>query len=147
MTATSRILPPGHTLPPLVAVDSGNGAQTPPAGGKGRKRPGRRPKRHGDRFAVLNQFVDVTARTLPRAPALVWLTLWRDTRDGVARTAVADLARRTGVDERTVMRALSRLVADRLVEVVHRGGLGRGVSVYRVTPVSPYKVTFCSNSR
>jgi DNA-binding GntR family transcriptional regulator len=59
--------------------------------------------------------------------------LWRDTKpDGLARTAVADLARRIGNDRSTVIRALRLLVERGRLEVVRRGGLGRGVSVYRV---------------
>jgi len=81
---------------------------------------------------VLNGFVDGIMGTLPRAAALVWVCLWRDTKpDGLARTAVTDLAHRVGGDRRTVLRAL-RLLADRgLLDVVRRGGLGRGVSAYR----------------
>jgi DNA-binding MarR family transcriptional regulator len=82
---------------------------------------------------VLNGFVDGVMGTLPRAAALTWVCLWRDTKpDGLARTAVADLARRVGVDRSTVLRALPLLVERGLLEVVRRGGLGRGVSVYRV---------------
>jgi len=74
---------------------------------------------------------------LPRAPALVWLTLWRFERDGVTRIAVAALARLVGCGKRQVIRALARLVDDGLATVVYRGGKDAGVSVYRVTPVSP----------
>jgi DNA-binding transcriptional ArsR family regulator len=59
--------------------------------------------------------------------------LWRDTKpDGLARTAVTDLARRIGGDRSTVLRALRLLVDRGLLDVVRRGGLGRGVSTYRV---------------
>jgi DNA-binding transcriptional ArsR family regulator len=116
------VLPPGAVLPPLVT-----------AGRKPGRTHARRRQRHYGRFAVLNGFVDGVMGTLPRAAALVWVCLWRDTKpDGLARTAVTDLARRVGGDRRTVLRAL-RLLADRgLLEVVRRGGLGRGVSTYRV---------------
>lgn len=136
----ARILPPGHTMPPLRSPASGETSTRPGArsGGKGQRR-GR--QRHADRFAVLNAFVDVTARTLPRAAALAWLVLWRDTRDGIARTSIADMAKRVGCDERSAKRAVRRLVGDGLVEVVRRGGKWRGVSAYKVTPVSPCMVT------
>jgi len=82
---------------------------------------------------VLNGFVDGVMGTLPRAAALVWVCLWRDTKpDGLARTAVTDLARRIGGDRRTVLRALRLLADRRLLDTVRRGGLGRGVSTYRV---------------
>lgn len=129
----SRVLPPGAVLPPLVTPDAGMGAPTHPAGRKGGRTHARRSRTQSGRFAVLNGFVDGVMSTLPRAAALTWVCLWRDTKpDGLARTAVTDLARRIGGDRRTVLRAL-RLLGDRgLLDVVRRGGLGRGVSVYRV---------------
>ena len=129
----SRVLPPGAVLPPLVTGDAGKGALTRPAGRKGGRTHARRSRRHSGRFAVLNGFVDGIMGTLPRAAALVWVCLWRDTKpDGLARPAFTDLARRIGGDRRSVLRAL-RLLDDRgLLEVARRGGLGRGVSAYRV---------------
>lgn len=129
----SKVLPPGAVLPPLLTGDTGKGAPTRPAGGKGGRTHARRSRRHSGRFAVLNGFVDGVMGTLPRAAALTWVCLWRDTKpDGLARTAVTDLARRVGGDRRTVLRALRLLAGRGLLEVVRRGGLGRGVSAYRV---------------
>ncbi len=129
----SKVLPPGAVLPPLVTPDADKGAPTRPAGRKGGRTHARRSSRHSGRFAVLNGFVDGVMGTLPRAAALVWVTLWRDTKpDGLARTAVADLARRVGGDRSTVIRAVRLLVDRGRLDVVRRGGLGRGVSAYRV---------------
>jgi hypothetical protein len=129
----SKVLPPGAVLPPLVTPDAGRGAPMRPAGRKGGRTHARRSRRHSGRFAVLNGFVDGVMGTLPRAAALVWVCLWRDTKpDGLARTAVVDLARRIGGDRRSVLRALRLLVDRGLLEVARRGGLGRGVSAYRV---------------
>lgn len=89
-------------------------------------------RRTGDRFATLNAFVDFTAGTLNRAELLVWLMLYRDTRDGTAATSQADIARRTGLAKRTVQLATGRLEAAGLLKRVHRGGLRRGTSRYRV---------------
>lgn len=129
----SKVLPPGAVLPPLVTADAGKGAPTRSAARKGGRTHARRSRKHSGRFAVLNGFVDGVMGTLPRAAALTWVCLWRDTKpDGLARTAVTDLARRIGGDRRSVLRAL-RLLDDRgLLEVARRGGLGRGVSAYRV---------------
>lgn len=129
----SKVLPPGTVLPPLVKPDADKGAPTRRPGRKGGTTHARRSSRHSGRFGVLNGFVDGVMGTLPRAAALTWVCLWRDTKpDGLARTAVADLARRVGGDRRSVLRAL-RLLGDRgLLEVARRGGLGRGVSAYRV---------------
>jgi DNA-binding transcriptional ArsR family regulator len=130
---TSKVLPPGTVLTPLVTPDAGEGSPSRPAGRKGGRTPARRSRKQSGRFAVLNGFVDGVMGALPRAAALTWVCLWRDTKpDGLARTAVTDLARRIGSDPRTVKRALRLLVDRGLLDVVRRGGLGRGVSVYRV---------------
>ncbi len=89
-------------------------------------------RKAADRFAVLNNFVDFTAGTLNRGELLTWLVLYRDTKDGTAATSQADLARRTGLCRRTVVFALERLEAAGLLKRVHRGGLRRGTSRYRV---------------
>ena len=89
-------------------------------------------RRTGDRFAVLNAFVDFTAGTLNRGEILVWLVLYRDTKNGTAATSQADIARRTGLCKRTVQLATQRLEAAGLLKRVHRGGLRRGTSRYRV---------------
>src|SRR4051794_23032019 len=74
-----------------------------------------------ERFAVLNTFVDFALADLTRAEIAVWLILYRDTRDGTARTGYDDLARRAGLNRRNVGRALRRLEKLGLVKVVHRG--------------------------
>jgi hypothetical protein len=87
------------------------------------------------RFEILNAFVDTGMAGLCRAELATWLVLYRDTgRDGTARTSLADLARRAGVDRRSVIRALERLRDRRMLRVLHRGGPDRGPSVYRVFP-------------
>lgn len=94
-------------------------------------------RKTGDRFAVLNAFVDFSIRNLSRSQCLVWLVLYRDTKpDGVARASLTDLARRTGADRATVKRAVAALVKDGLLSVVHRGGLRQGPSSYRVLPLA-----------
>lgn len=129
----AKILPPGTTLPPLACPVAAKGAPPRPARRKGGRRAARGSQGQPGRFAVLNGFVDGHMHTLPRAAALAWLALYRDTKpDGLARTAVTDLARRVGGDRSTIIRALRRLVERGRLEVVRRGGLGRGVSTYRV---------------
>jgi len=71
----------------------------------------------------------------------VWLLLWRDERGGTARTAVSDLARRSGVSGRTVKRALRTLRRRGLVEVVRRGSPSAGPAVYRLHPARAKGVT------
>ncbi len=69
---------------------------------------------------------------LSRAEALTWLVLWRDTKNGTVRTALTDIARRIGASKRA---AVAGLVKRGLVSRIHRGGMNRGVSVYRVQPL------------
>ena len=49
------------------------------------------------------------ARNLTRAEIAVWLILYRDTREGTARTSYDELARRAGLNRRNVGRAVRRL--------------------------------------
>ncbi len=100
---------------------------------------GEKPKRTagaGDRFATINGFVDFTLGGLTRNEAAVWLVLWRDTKDGTARTAQTDIARRAGINRRTVIRILGKLESTGLLRTVHRGGFNRGMNVYRVLPLA-----------
>jgi hypothetical protein len=93
--------------------------------------------RAGRRFAAVNGFVDATMRTLSRSEINIWLLLWRDTKpEGLARTAQTDLASRAGMTTRTVERAIKGLQHRGLLTVVHRGGLRKGPSSYRVHPLT-----------
>ena len=126
------ILPPDATLRPdeepanHSAHERQNGRGTPPAKNNGR----------GERFAVLNTFTDFTLADLTGAEVKVWLILFRDTKaaTGTARTGQADMARRAGIDSRTVRYALETLKAKGLVHIVQRGRLNAGTSIYRLNP-------------
>lgn len=111
--AKSRASKPAGVLPRVLPLRRGN-------------------RRRRDRFASVNAFVDVAMRDLGGADAKVWLVIWRDTRDGTASVSNKELGLRSGHDERTVRRAVRTLVAKGWLEVVKRGGIGRGASVYRV---------------
>ncbi len=92
-------------------------------------------RRSSMRFEVLSAFVDEGLKHLNPHDAVVWFVLYRDTKpDGTARTAVDDIARRGGINRRTVLRSLRRLEQRRMLQVVRRGGLNRGASSYRVFP-------------
>ena len=77
-------------------------------------------------FATINAFVDFTLAKRTRNEAAVWLVLWRDTKDGTTRTAQTDIARRAGINRRTVIRILDKLESTGLLRIVHRGGFNRG---------------------
>jgi hypothetical protein len=125
-----RIIPVGEEPPPLDDEPRHNGAGPRRDNPKGKA--GSAKRRTGERFAVLNAFVDFTLAALSRNEIAVWLTLYRDTRDGTARTAMTDLARRAGCDKRTVVRVVKSLEARGLLKVVHRGGFRCGASRYHV---------------
>ncbi len=134
MTTTSN--PPRldgcDVLPPLVSGDHRQSdaieQQTPNRKSNRRKT--------ANRFAVLNNFVDFTMGELPRGCVVVWLVLYRDTKDGTARTSQADIARRAGLSVRGVRDAIRRLESLGLLKTVYRGGLNRGPSRYRVIPLT-----------
>jgi len=84
---------------------------------------------------VLNSFVDMGMANLTGAEVRTWLVLYRDVKgNGFARTGQADIARRAGLKPRMVRYALKSLEAKGLLQVVCRGRLGAGPSVYRVYP-------------
>lgn len=87
------------------------------------------------RFEVLNAFVDTSMANLMRSELAVWLVLCRDTKpDGTARASFDDIARRAGIDRRSVTRAIGTLKRKKLLQVVRKGGLNRGPSTCRVFP-------------
>ena len=103
-----------------------------------RPAPPSKPKRRtgGERFAVLNAFVDAALAESTGAEAKVWLILFRDTKaaTGTARTGQADIARRAGINARNVRRVLVALEAKGMIRIIRRGRLNGGPSCYRVHP-------------
>ena len=100
-----RIIPVGEEPPPMDGpAPSSNGRQRHQSGDRGNAK-----GKAGERFGVLNTFVDFSLANLHRAEIATWLVLYRDTREGTARTAMADIARRAGCSSRQVVRAVQRL--------------------------------------
>ena len=89
----------------------------------------------GNRFAVLNNFVDFTMRELTGSDVRVWLILYRDTKNGTAATARSDIAKRAGLSVKSVSKSIKSLAGCGLLKIVHQGGLNRGMSRYRVLPL------------
>ena len=125
MATLGRRLPGASVLPPMSIPTQDNETSKP----KGRK-PSHKATR--DRFAVLNEFVDLSLQGLTKAEIGTWLVLYRDTRNGTAKTSQAYIAKRLGVSSRSVRNAISKLAALGLLVVVYQGGLNKGLSVYRV---------------
>ena len=159
MSTNPLVIPLGEELPgmpetpaELAAREARRRAARPTEADKHPKRtPSKRASAARQRFAMLNRFVDVGLRGIDATAAKVWLILYRDTRDGIARTGQGDMAHRAGLSTRTVRRALARLESAGLLDVVHRGRIGAGPSIYRIratpspesnrTPVSGYNRT------
>ena len=102
---------------------------------KGTEKP-KRTAATSNRFGELNAFVDCSMADLSRAELATWLVLWRDTKNGTVRTSMADVARRIGASKRAVVDAVSGLERQGLLIVVYRGGMRRGMNVYRVHPLA-----------
>jgi hypothetical protein len=129
----------GGKLPPdaVLRGDDDDAPSPSPPPKPSTKPTGGKPRRRGrsKRFAVLNAFTDFAMAGLTAAEVKVWLILFRDTKDtGTARTGQADIARRAGLKPRMVRYALASLEAKGMVQVVRRGRLNAGPSVYRVHP-------------
>lgn len=127
-----RIIPPGEVLPPMDADAPRQGEADGTTTGK---RKGRKAGDAGGRFALLNGFVDCSMVNLSRAELAAWLVLYRDTRNGTARTSAEDIGRRIGTSKRAVLDALGKLRKRGLLTRVYKGGLNRGPSTYRIHPL------------
>jgi len=126
----------GGTLPPDAVLRPDEDEGPSPIATPTKPKANRKGRRRGERFAVLNAFADFGLAGLTGAEAKVWLILFRDSKaaTGAARTGQTDIAHRAGIDARSVRRALDSLQAKGMVQVVRRGGLNAGPSVYRVHP-------------
>jgi len=122
------VLPPMHQ-------GNGNGSPRRHQGNtsKAKKKTSRR--NTGDRFAVLNAFVDAGMVGLSRVEIGTWLRLYRETRGGSACTSRASIAGRVGCSVKAVGNALARLRKAGLLIQVFKGGQERGSSIYRIWPM------------
>ena len=125
-------LPGCSVLPPMNPRPD---RPVPPSNGKASNKP-KRTAATSNRFGELNAFVDCSMADLSRAELGTWLVLWRDTKNGTVRTSMTDVARRIGVSRRAVVDAVAKLEKRGLLIVVYRGGMRRGMNVYRVHPLS-----------
>ncbi len=101
-----------------------------PAPEKDAKPTGKR--KQAGRFHVLNGFVDASMAECTRAEIAVWITLYRDARNGTARISHEWIARRAGITRRSVSTAIRRLERRGLLRIVHQGGLQKGPSRYEL---------------
>ena len=118
--------------------------QTPPPAtsakpvSEGRRNGSRRStsKVSGQRFKMLNDFVDITMQQLTPRQTAVWLRLFRDSRNGTATSEQGYIALRCGLRRPTVSTTIRELEVLGLVVIIYRGGINRGFSRYRVCAVS-----------
>ena len=119
------VLPPMNPRPPRPASATGKAGDPP-----------KRTAATSNRFGEINAFVDFTLGSLTPSEVATWIVLWRDTKNGTARTSAADIARRIGTSRRAVTDALAKLRKRGLLMIVHHGGINRGMNVYRVRPLA-----------
>jgi DNA-binding transcriptional ArsR family regulator len=100
------------------------------------KRSKAEPGRRGDRgrWVTLNTFVDRVARHLEAHEIAVWFVVFRWTQDDHAEIRIADIAGRVGKSDRSVQRAVDRLLEVGLLERLKRGTRQGGPSRYRLEP-------------
>ena len=125
------VLPGCSVLPPM---EPPRPRPATTANGKASEKP-KRTAATSNRFGELTAFVDCSMADLSRAELGTWLVLWRDTKNGTARTSMSDIARRLDVTRRAVINAVAKLEKLGLLIVVHRGGMRRGMNAYRVQPL------------
>jgi hypothetical protein len=90
-------------------------------------------RRSGDRWSVLNTFVDAVLADATEAEVRVWLVLYRDVKQGgLARVGMTDIARRAGLTRRAVVNAIAALKGRQAVEVVTRGSINGTPNAYRL---------------
>lgn len=134
MTSDKNARPPVlsgcSVLPPLELS-----TPQPALNGKASKTP-KRTAITANRFGELNAFVDSSMAVLSRAELGTWLVLWRDTKNGTARTSMQDVARRIGASKRAVVDAVASLENRGFLTVIYRGGMRRGMNVYRVNSLA-----------
>jgi hypothetical protein len=135
-SAIPATLPGCSVLPPMEPAGERGGAKGKAEGGKtgNTDAPGRHAGQR-QRFAVLNVVTDFCLAPLTVAEVKVWLVLFRDTKamTGTARVGQADIARRTGLNVRSVRRGVKGLKAKGLLVEIRRGRLNGGPSTYRLT--------------
>jgi DNA-binding transcriptional ArsR family regulator len=114
----------GHT--------NGNGAAPKPSA-KPTRKPA--PPKSGERWADLNQFVDLTIGELTRAEIGTWMYLFRHARNGLVTASYDEIGKRIKTGPRNVRRAIRSLKKMKLLTVAKKGGLNIGANTYRISPL------------
>lgn len=126
-----KLLRNGGTIPPMeLPATSGNGAV---GGGRTTRKPRTRNAAAIGRFQTMNEFIDLSARTVAPTAQAVWFVLFRETKpNGLASISFNQIADLIGLKRRAAMRAVQELEDAKLLTVVKRGRLNAGPSTYRI---------------
>lgn len=108
--------------------NEGDGSQWAQAAPIQSREPGRLEKK----IKLLNRFVDETQIGLEPFTALLWVVLYRESRNGVAEISHGQLAKIMGVSGRTICRHIEVLIANKLLRKLKTGGYGRGCNRYQL---------------
>lgn len=87
------------------------------------------------RWQVYNSFCDLNKRAegLHPADVAVWFVLFRHAdRQGIVSLSQTRMVTYTGLAQRSIQRALQRLVTKGMIERLKRGGPKSGLAVYKV---------------
>lgn len=99
------------------------------------------PERHSlyEKVTNFNDFIDETAKGLHPISAMVWMTLFRFARGGIAWASQNTIAERLGLSPKTVYRHIVILKKKRLLRVVKKGRRGRRCNTYQlgILPLEP----------
>jgi hypothetical protein len=92
--------------------------------------------RSKQRFERLNTFVDSGASDAGLKPLarLVWLVLFRHTRDDKVSVAITVLMEGTGLSRSGVLKALRELTEKRFLKTKRKGGFGKGQTERAISP-------------
>ncbi len=92
-----------------------------------------------DKVTNFNEFIDKTVKGLDPISSLVWLTLFRFARGGIAWASQETIATRLGLSSKTVYRHIAILKEKRLLRVVKQGHRGGRCNTYQlgILPLEP----------
>ena len=121
--------------PPMNPPKTGNGRPAAPPQDPAKANGEAIRQKVGQRFAMLNAFVDAGMVGLSRVELATWIVLFRDSRDGIACTSMGDIATRIGCSTRAVVNAIRCLRRRGLLFRTFKGSNLRGPSRYRLFPV------------
>jgi len=86
-----------------------------------------------------NRFIDETVKGLDPISALIWLTLFRFARGGIAWASQETIAKRLGINSGTVSRHIHTLEEKKLLRVLEKGRRGGKCNTYQlgILPLEP----------